>query len=303
MRLSSSLALLVFGIAFLSLLTPVMYDGEGYALNWIDLHESPPLWILLASILLVALHDMSLFYGIKFIRAYGTFSHPNVLSMYLITAILFVFQFFEREKQKSLLYFVLFILVSGLILTFSRMAIIGFVLLLFFLFLYSDFLKKNMKRLLIALLSIVLVLSFIFPLKNLFLERFNDIHSINERVELLSVSAKMFVSYPFGIGLSNFTLKMNEFSDEKLFPWEYQPVHNVFMLVLNEIGVIALCIFVLMLAVLVKSINKKYLGFVFAIFVFMLFDHFFFSLYQGQALMFLLLTTGIYSVNPQIKAQ
>ena len=68
MRISSSLSVLVFTLAFISLLTPAMYDEEGYAENWIDLHESPPLWFLLAATIIVAFHDMGLFRGIKFIR-------------------------------------------------------------------------------------------------------------------------------------------------------------------------------------------------------------------------------------------
>ncbi|MBY8999767.1 MAG: hypothetical protein KGD64_02530 [Candidatus Heimdallarchaeota archaeon] len=68
MRLSSSLSILVFTLAFLSVLTPAMYDSEGYAVNWIDLHESPPLWILLAATLIVGLHDVELLSGIRFLR-------------------------------------------------------------------------------------------------------------------------------------------------------------------------------------------------------------------------------------------
>ena len=68
MRLSSSLSLLVFTLAFISVLTPAMYDTEGFALNWIDLHESPPLWILLAATMLVGLQDVELLSGIQFLR-------------------------------------------------------------------------------------------------------------------------------------------------------------------------------------------------------------------------------------------
>ncbi len=80
MRLSSSLSLLVFTLAFLSVLTPAMYDSEGFALNWIDIHESPVLWILLAATMLVGLHDVELLYGIKFLRS----SNSRILRILLI---------------------------------------------------------------------------------------------------------------------------------------------------------------------------------------------------------------------------
>lgn len=80
MRLSSSLSLLVFILAFISVLTPAMYDTEGFAVNWIDLHESPPLWILLAATLLVGLHDVELLSGIKFL----TSSNSRIIRLVLI---------------------------------------------------------------------------------------------------------------------------------------------------------------------------------------------------------------------------
>ncbi len=80
MRLSSSLSLLVFILAFISVLTPAMYDSEGFAVNWIDLHESPPLWILLAATLLVGLQDVELLSGIKFL----TSSNSRIVRLVLI---------------------------------------------------------------------------------------------------------------------------------------------------------------------------------------------------------------------------
>lgn len=80
MRLSSSLSLLVFTLAFISVLTPAMYDSEGFAVNWIDLHESPPLWILLAATLLVGLQDVELLSGIKFL----TSSNSRIVRLILI---------------------------------------------------------------------------------------------------------------------------------------------------------------------------------------------------------------------------
>lgn len=68
MRLSSSLSLVACLTAFLSLLTPVFFDTEGYALTWIDIQESPPLWIFIIATFIVAAHDIKWFEGMKFIR-------------------------------------------------------------------------------------------------------------------------------------------------------------------------------------------------------------------------------------------
>ncbi len=91
MRLSSSLSLLVFALAFISVLTPAMYDSEGYALNWIDIHESPVMWILLAATVLVGLHDVELLSGIKFLSS----SNSRILRLLLIAVAVFMSYFLE----------------------------------------------------------------------------------------------------------------------------------------------------------------------------------------------------------------
>ena len=53
----------------------------------------------------------------------------------------------------------------------------------------------------------------------------------------------MLYANPLGIGLSNFTLAMPDYTFIKLAPWEYQPVHNIYMLLANETGLIGLFVF------------------------------------------------------------
>jgi ABC-type Fe3+ transport system permease subunit len=91
MRLSSSLSLLVFILAFISVLTPALYDSEGFALNWIDIHESPVLWILLAATMIVGLQDVELLNGIKFLRS----SNSRVIRLLLIAVAVFMSYFME----------------------------------------------------------------------------------------------------------------------------------------------------------------------------------------------------------------
>jgi len=41
---------------------------EDWVVTWIDLHESPPLWIFVAATFIVAAHDVKWFEGIAFLR-------------------------------------------------------------------------------------------------------------------------------------------------------------------------------------------------------------------------------------------
>ena len=68
MRLSSALSFLACIMGFLSLLLPVAISGTNYALTWIDLHESPPLWFYVAATFWVAAQDIGFLDGIAFIR-------------------------------------------------------------------------------------------------------------------------------------------------------------------------------------------------------------------------------------------
>jgi O-antigen ligase len=227
------------------------------------------------------------FNGMKFIRAYGTFPHPNILSAFILTGIFFVLQFLEKSGKKILLYSTLLILIIALLLTFSRMAIFGLIIMSIFYFKYSNILRDKIKKFFFTGLIILIILGLAFPLINLFIKRFQDFESIAERIQLMEISGKMFFAHPFGVGLSNFTLEMNNFTDLKIFPWEYQPVHNVFMLIFNEIGFFGGFLFLIIFLIIFKNTERKNLGFLFAILIFMLFDHFYFSQYQGQALFFL----------------
>jgi len=60
--------------------------------------------------------------------------------------------------------------------------------------------------------------------------------SLQERTFYLNVSRGTFLSHPLiGIGAGQFIINMQNIPNLK--EWQYQPVHNVFLLILNEFGV------------------------------------------------------------------
>jgi O-antigen ligase len=148
----------------------------------------------------------------------------------------------------------------------------------------------------------LLILFFIvaFDLSSVFLERmsvFTD-GGFSERNLFLSISKSMFFDNFLGVGAGNFTAVMQDYSFVKLVPWLFQPVHNIYLLVFNELGVfggvvfISLFsyIFVLLLRAWKGAFNDKRLvcvlmAFFAIIFVIGFFDHYFISLYQGQFLL------------------
>jgi len=126
-----------------------------------------------------------------------------------------------------------------------------------------------------------------------------------ERMTYMDISKGMLIEHPFGVGVGAFTLLMQDYTGQKLEPWLYQPVHNVFMLVTNEAGIAGGLLFIALLGtvfyLLVKTLTllksdqeqreqcSLFIALLGGIIVISLFDHYFFSLYQGQAMLIIYL--------------
>lgn len=71
MRISSKLSILAFIVGFLTIFMPVFFQDR-YALTWLDIQESPPLWIYMVATMWVGAHDIGLFNGIVFVKKSNT---------------------------------------------------------------------------------------------------------------------------------------------------------------------------------------------------------------------------------------
>ena len=65
-----------------------------------------------------------------------------------------------------------------------------------------------------------------------------------ERLFYMEALKGLFEAYFFqGLGMGQFVFTMQQFFDEKLLPWQLQPIHNVFLLIFSEVGIIGLVLF------------------------------------------------------------
>ncbi|MEK7598800.1 MAG: hypothetical protein AAB487_03625 [Patescibacteria group bacterium] len=231
--------------------------------------------------------------GVKYIRAYGLFPHPNILAGFLLLSIIltlayrqiftlpkhlsrspigskmFHMEHFTLSRSGGLFALILGIQIVGGILTFSKSAFLGFILAFIclarnyivsrgtrILFPWqllklaktigpknrenSSFTKKWLIFLIISFILVVLIINPDF--KALFIQ------PISERLTFLLI-AKDIISSNFltGIGAGQFVIEMQKYSPQALQAWQLQPVHNVFLLILSEIGLAGLSIFVLFL--------------------------------------------------------
>jgi O-antigen ligase len=226
--------------------------------------------------------------GTLFLRAYGTFPHPNILAGFLLTTLFFTINFLNQEKINILTSILATILIF---LTFSRITILLTVLLWigFVVFKIKEKQKKTRKKKRKILLFYTPL--FFTRFTNLFLEKDS---SFLDRLELMKTAKEIIQNHPyFGIGVGRFVFGLD------LYPVYtkggfllLQPVHNVFLLILSEYGfVFGIPLLLLILFLLFKNFFKHKFFFKFGsfcIFFVLIFDHYPLTLPQGN-LMFVFL--------------
>lgn len=175
-----------------------------------------------------------IFLGVQKVRSYGTFPHPNALGGYLAVVLVWVIwgiweRGVVRGKKGGVL---VLVLLTGLFLSFSRsawwVAAVGTLVLL------GSRIRSKTAR-----LGIVLLLLGLFLGTGWYLGSQLGSYSWLRRGELLAAALSMIRPSPWlGIGLGQFTaVSENYYQASELIRF-VQPVHNLYLLVTAEIGVL-----------------------------------------------------------------
>lgn len=227
--------------------------------------------------------------GETLIRGYGTFLHPNILAAFFVL-LFFYFDAFGRHYLKYIfLFFLIFTLSrSGFLAIFTGLIVKSF-LHLPLLEKGNILLQRKQKRNSSILKNVFSLLFFftilLLPLYYFFPERFSLDNAFFERLDLIQISWQMFGAHPFGVGNSNFIFNIQDFVPQILKPWEMQPVHNLYLLILNENGIFALASFIAFLFFLFSFVfrkQKQFLPLLSAILFLGFFDHYFWDIDQGR---------------------
>jgi O-antigen ligase len=223
------------------------------------------------------------------LRPYGTFSHPNVLAAYLL--IVFTLIIFSFKKFNIFFFITLVIGGVALLLTFSRVVILLFgVIILFKLYLLIREKQNKLLHSAIGLIALSLFLYAIFlsPFSARFLSLSLSDLSVVQRQQLMLASFQMFLKSPLlGLGVNSFLLNIPHYINQQYVLF-IQPVHNIYLLILSELGLFGISFFVLLLVKAFRKIIKTknfLIGMVLVeILVLGFFDHYFLTLQQGQLL-------------------
>lgn len=226
--------------------------------------------------------------GELILRSYGTFSHPNVLAGFLLLILTFIL--FNLNFKKIITSFYLCAIILGtvaVILTFSRIAIL-FWMLSIFIFVFSkirsDF-KYKISLLLILILTVLVSFIFYSPFYLRFMQSsfFEDAVVLREKL-IISGFEEFLKSPIIGTGLNNYFSNVVTAGNVFIF----QPVHNIFLLTLIQTGILGFSYFIWILHKAFANIIKRKSSYLKLIFLYIiligLFDHYFLTLQQGQLL-------------------
>ena len=244
--------------------------------------------------------------GTLFLRPYGTFPHPNVLAGFLLIVSLYILFFVARRSTGFVRYVSAGILVLNsivILLTLSRV-----VILLWFVFvssiLLSVLLKKRTfkKSIFFAGVAGITLSMVLLPFLKILLGRFAETslfeEAVSYRIELISSAIEIIRNHPFtGVGLGNFIPALNTVREPLSVGLYFQPVHNIFLLVASETGILGCILFLWFLIKTIRRLLSKmgkqmalrkeygvFLLLLLSILFISLFDHYFLTLQQGMYL-------------------
>ncbi|MCX8009188.1 MAG: O-antigen ligase family protein, partial [Patescibacteria group bacterium] len=206
----------------------------------------------------------------EFLRPYATLPHPNVFAGFLAFYILLGLYY------RKILFMVLPLIV--LVLTSSRTAWFALVVSIVFMIVFK---KKQLQvfTLLIFFFCFSLLLATI-PIPSV------DYESIDVRVALNQSAIAMIIESPlFGVGAKNFLIKLPEFFTHRAI-YFLQPVHNIYLLGLAELGMLGIVgIYTVLHTVRFKKVINP--PFILLLLFVGLFDHYLLTLQQGNILLVL----------------
>jgi O-antigen ligase len=226
--------------------------------------------------------------GLRFLRAYGSLPHPNILGAYLLIAIILLFYGFKsllirNRLSLSLSIVSYFCLIAGMFFSFSRAGWLAFLIVVFIslwplvrliILFFRRKIEKNYPLSFRAFFSqdnnipiyyflfwsgflFFLILFFSFwPLARarLFTQGYLEIKSNEERIVGYQQSWQLIKKHFWlGVGPANYTLAVHHELDELKPAWAYQPVHNVYLLVFSEIGIFGILAFISLFIFLLKN--------------------------------------------------
>lgn len=208
----------------------------------------------------------------RWIRAYGSFDHPNILggvfALGISVCLWFLAKWQEkkgRQWEKFFVFIMVVILSAGLFASFSRSAWLALFLsvLSSAIFLFLQKKKKYLKKWsggagVTVIVFLIMFLSYqnLVNVRTQGKTRLENL-SMDQRGLYLRQSVEVIGSSPFfGVGAGNYIVSLKKMHPENP-SWTYQPVHNVFLYIESEMGILGLILFIFFLCFMFWQYGKR----------------------------------------------
>ncbi len=256
----------------------------------------------------------------RWLRAYGSLDHPNMLGGFLVMGFLLIILWFVLKSKNIVLlneayarvkifrlniiiFPIILVLFIAIFFVFSRAAWLALALsLLSLLFLAVISRDKLLQKYLLPIILYLGILLFIFsiPFGNLIEARLKvqgrlEYISKVERIKSAQIAKDVLRDHwLFGTGIGTYTLSLRDKYLPNKEAYVYQPTHNTFLLIWAETGIIGILSFLAFFIMLFfNSLNKKDIFFKIPLFIalsiLLFFDHWWWSLHFGVLYFYLIL--------------
>lgn len=234
----------------------------------------------------IALYNL---FGREVLRSYSTFPHPNALAGYLgVVALISIFYLGKKFNILS------YLLLIGMFFTFSKSALVDLATVSLIYLLVKKFRLTPSKHKLSFFYLLVLSNLLILLVSTLIVGG-SDIltMTLGDRIYLNNVSLIMFMGQPLtGVGLGNYIIRLSQASPYYNYHLLLQPVHNLFLLVLVEGGLVLTTPILYGTWKIIEKVFNKNSNLIYVfLFIFLtgLTDHYWFTLWQNNLLLSLVL--------------
>src|SRR3989344_2399291 len=249
----------------------------------------------------------------KIIRAYGTMPHPNVLGAFLVLGLIVGLYLLCRTKTLANQVIVscgTILITLGIYVSFSRMAWLAGGITFFAYLIYMFHGKQNKQIWLILAIGIVSCGTILIFWSKYLITRTVDIDptSISSRGLFNSMTVELIKdNLILGTGAGNYIQGLKNMFHVQ--PWEYQPGHNVFLVIMAQFGILGLGLFVKLLYQLFSRLTNIShetitMACLFAGAMFLVMgqaDHYFVTIQQGRLMFFTVL--GLIAALPNLKEE
>ena len=227
-------------------------------------------------------------FGVERLRMYSTFPHPNALAGYAGVVVILLLVSYKKKiitSGKSLFWLSILILGIVLFLTFSKTAYLSIVVVgcMYLLLRMNQRLFKKVTK---TVFLFIVVLSLLFTIISSPVVNEGKYKTVSERVVLANVAGEAFSeNIVTGVGMNGYIVQLSKRDIPTSVRWMLQPVHNIYLLMLSEMGLLLFIIAIFALfKVLAMTLEIKSLLIFPYLFILITgtLDHYWITLQQNQ---------------------